>query len=80
MTSPTPYIPLDAQRRLSLGRIIPKSVAGFLVEVCETGQVVLTPATPLPDVQVSPEILAAVRKASTNIAEGRGVAKPASWV
>lgn len=69
------YLHLDAQRRLSLGRVVPKTVSGFLVDCQPGGTIVLTPATPVPDVQFSDAILAAVKQASADVAAGRGVAR-----
>ena len=67
------FLTLDAQRRVSLGRLVPKSVTGFLAAVGEDGSITLTPATPVPDLELSPSVLAEVRAGEADVLAGRGL-------
>ena len=69
----TAFLVLDSQRRISLGRIAQKGVTGFLAEQRDDGSIVLTPATPIADVEVSPRIVHEARQGLAAIADGHGI-------
>jgi len=66
------YLALDAQRRLSLGRMIPKGIDGFLVEQQSDGRLILTPATPVPTTELPDWLLDEVRESEKEILAGKG--------
>ena len=72
MTSST-FVTLDPQRRVSLGKLIPKSVSGFLVDVDSAGVVTMRPASPVPDAELSSEVIDSIVADEADIAAGGGV-------
>jgi hypothetical protein len=66
------YLSLDAQRRLSLGRLIPKGIDGFLVEQQSDGRFILTPASPVPTTELPDWLLDEVRDSEKEILAGKG--------
>lgn len=68
----TTFLALDGQRRISLGRIAPKGATGFLAERHADGSILLTPATPVPDVEVSADTMELTLQGFAAITHGEG--------